>query len=95
MKYTFTLLIVLFFSLNASAQNQQLENSPARNSRGNIQTITANIPYQGYDESQAYFGQGEYQVFLDTGDGILDQPIFIIGGFDPGDFRAMITSYSA
>ena len=85
MKYTFTLLIVLFFSLNASAQNQQLENSPARNSRGNIQTITANIPYQGYDESQAYFGQGEYQVFLDTGDGILDQPIFIIGGFDPGD----------
>ena len=60
-------LIVLFFSLNASAQNQQLENSPARNSRGNIQTITANIPYQGYDESQAYFGQGEYQVFLESG----------------------------
>jgi len=49
--------------------------------------IVASTAYQGYDESQAYFGEGEYQIFLDNTDGVLDKPIIILDGFDPGDQR--------
>ncbi len=52
-----------------------------------VETITANIAYQGYDESQAYFGQGEYEIYLDNVDGVLDNPIIVLDGFDPGDSR--------
>jgi len=57
--------------------------------------ITATIGYQGYDESQAYFGQAEYQIFIDTTDGIFDKPIFIVDGFDPNDTRNIAGMYSA
>lgn len=57
--------------------------------------ITATIDYQGYDESQAYFGQAEYQIFTDTTDGIFDKPIFIVDGFDPNDTRNIAGMYSA
>lgn len=59
------------------------------------QTITATIGYQGYDESQAYFGEGNYQVFLDNVDGVLDKPIIMIDGFDPGDSRDISMLYSS
>ncbi len=52
-----------------------------------VETITANIAYQGYDENQAYFGQGEYEIYLDNLDGVLDNPIIVLDGFDPGDTR--------
>ena len=55
--------------------------------------ITATIEYQGYDESQAYFGEGEYQIFLDNVDGILDKPVILIDGFDPGDSRDIASLY--
>ena len=58
------------------------------------QTITAAIGYQGYDESQAYFGEGEYQLFIDTIDGVLDKPIIMIDGFDPGDERDISMLYN-
>ncbi len=57
-------------------------------------TITATIPFQGYDESQAFLGQGEYQVFLDNVDGVLDKPIFLIDGYDPTDTRDIAGMYS-
>ena len=59
-----------------------------------INTITATIPYQGYDETQAFLGQGEYQIFPDTADGILDKPIILLDGFDPGDARNITGIYS-
>ena len=59
------------------------------------QTITATISYQGYDESQAYFGQGEYEIFLDNVDGILDKPIILVDGFDPGDTRDLSMLYAS
>ena len=59
------------------------------------QTITATISYQGYDESQAYFGQGEYEIFLDNVDGILDKPIILVDGFDPGDTRDLSMLYGS
>ncbi|MDC8001435.1 T9SS type A sorting domain-containing protein [Aequorivita todarodis] len=52
-----------------------------------VETITATIAYQGYDETQAYFGQGEYEIYLDNVDGVLDKPILVLDGFDPGDSR--------
>ncbi|MGV6828700.1 MAG: T9SS type A sorting domain-containing protein [Flavobacteriales bacterium] len=58
------------------------------------QTITATIAYQGYEETQAYFGQGEYQIYLDNVDGILDKPIILLDGFDPGDTRDFDSLYA-
>lgn len=52
-----------------------------------VNSITATIPYQGYGETASYLGQGEYQIFMDTTDGILDKPIFLLDGFDPEDTR--------
>ncbi|MBC7523738.1 MAG: T9SS type A sorting domain-containing protein [Flavobacterium sp.] len=59
-----------------------------------INTITATIPYQGYGETASFLGQGEYQIFPDTVDGILDKPIFLLDGFDPGDSRNIAAIYS-
>lgn len=59
------------------------------------QNITATIGYQGYEESQEYFGQGEYQIFLDNLDGVLDNPIIFIDGFDPGDSRDITDMYNS
>ena len=61
----------------------------------NSQTITATIGYQGYDESQEYFGEGNYEIFLDNIDGVLDKPIIMIDGFDPGDGRDISMLYSS
>jgi len=57
--------------------------------------ISATIAYQGYDETQAYIGQGEYQIFIDNTDGVLDKPIIVIDGYDPGDARDITSLYSA
>lgn len=62
------------------------KNSTARNPQV-VNAITATIPYQGYGETAAFLGQGEYEIFMDTTDGILDKPIFLLDGFDPGDSR--------
>jgi hypothetical protein len=58
------------------------------------ETITASIPYQGFGESTPYFGQGEYEIYLDNVDQVLDKPIFLIDGFDPGDTRNTELIYS-
>ncbi len=55
--------------------------------------ITASIGYQGYEENQAYFGEGEYQIFLDNVDGVLDKPVILIDGFDAGDSRDISALY--
>jgi hypothetical protein len=60
-----------------------------------VETINANISYQGYAETQPYFGQGEYEIFLDNVDGILDKPIIVLDGFDPGDSRDIPGLYAS
>ncbi len=60
-----------------------------------VETITATIAYQGYDETQAYFGEGEYEIFLDNVDGVLDKPIIVLDGFDPGDSRDISGLYAS
>ena len=59
------------------------------------ETLVATIAYQGYDETQAYFGQGEYELFLDTMDGLLDKPIVVLDGFDPGNTRGISDIYAS
>ena len=59
-----------------------------------VNTISATIPYQGYGETASFLGQAEYQIFPDTVDGILDKPIFLLDGFDPGDTRNIPGIYS-
>lgn len=70
-------------------KNSQIQQSP-----NVITTISATIPYQGYAETQGFLGQGEYEIFPDTVDGILDKPIFLLDGFDPGDTRNSTAIYS-
>ena len=60
-----------------------------------ITSITATVGYQGFGETQAFVGQGEYELFLDTTTGILDKPIFLVDGFDPGDSRNSTAIYQS
>lgn len=46
-----------------------------------------------YGEATNYPGEGEYQIFL-SADNILDKPIIVVDGFDPGDTRDIAGLYS-
>lgn len=46
-----------------------------------------------YGETTSYPGEGEYQLFL-SADNILDKPIILVDGFDPGDTRDIAGIYS-
>lgn len=52
-----------------------------------VTTINSTIPYQGFGEANEHAGTAEYQIYYDNIDGVLDKPIFILDGFDPGDSR--------
>jgi len=100
-KRLFTLAIS-FLALNISSTHLQAQgrffaepNPEFYPERSVVSTITANIAYQGYGESQPYFGQGEYEIFLDNVDGILDRPVIVLDGFDPGDGRGIGALYSS
>ncbi|WP_284651549.1 T9SS type A sorting domain-containing protein [Flavobacterium terrisoli] len=87
--------IIQSFVINIDTPNNTVAN---RNSSNNYQpnaitSVTATIPYQGYGETEGYFGQGEYEIFPDTVDGILDKPVFVVDGFDPGDTNTITTMY--
>lgn len=79
--------------------NSNANTSLNKSSNDNLQpdaitSITATIPYQGFGESSPFFGVGEYDIFLDTVDGVLDKPIFLVDGFDPGDSRNIQALYA-
>lgn len=59
-----------------------------------ITTIHSTIAYQGYGESQGHIGTGEYKIYYDNVNGVLDKPIFLIDGFDPGDSRTIDGIYN-
>ena len=56
--------------------------------------ISATIPYQGYEETTASIGAAEYQIFPDVVDGIIDKPIILLDGFDPGNTRDINAIYA-
>jgi len=59
-------------------------------------TITSGITpdLSAYGEATNYPGEGEYQIFL-SDDNILDKPIFVVDGFDPGDTRDITGLYNS
>jgi len=94
-----TLYILLFTFLTTTAFSQsfmkEVQPGPIQNRSNAVVPITATIGYQGYEETQAYFGEGEYEIFLDNVDGVLDKPIIILDGFDPGDGRDITGLYNS
>lgn len=78
MKSKITLLFIGLLSLGSFAQT----------------TISSTIAYQGVGESAAFVGQGEYQIFLDNTNNVLDKPIFLLDGFDPGNARNIASIYN-
>ena len=92
------LLLVLPLLLGGSVFAQSSFMAPVTErpiaNRGTSLPITATIGYQGYEETQEYFGEGEYEIFLDFQDGVLDQPIIVLDGFDPGDGNDIPTLYN-
>lgn len=91
-------LVIALATLSTSAQTYFLPTSsqtPIANRTSVVEPIVATIPYQGYEETQEYFGEGEYEIFLDDVDGILDHPIIVLDGFDPGDSRDITGLYNS
>lgn len=58
-----------------------------------VMKIDATIPYQGYDETIPLLGSGEYKIYYDNVDGVLDKPIFFIDDFDPINSRDIAAVY--
>lgn len=59
------------------------------------QTISSTIPFQGYEETEAFNGIGEYEIFYDNVNQQLDKPIFLVDGFDPTDTRTIPMIYES
>lgn len=74
------------FSLEVQYQ-KRAENRGSQLQPNVVTSISSTIPYKGYGETTAVNGIGEYEIFLDTVNGVLDKPIFLVDGFDPGDTR--------
>lgn len=88
MKQNYLLLVLLFTStLFSQSHFLPIPKSNYVANRSAPVQVVATIAYQGYDEGQAYFGEGEYEIFPDFIDGVLDKPIIVLDGFDPGDSR--------
>ncbi|KIA88117.1 T9SS type A sorting domain-containing protein [Kaistella jeonii] len=76
------------FVIDIQYQKRAVEGKGTSAFQPNVVTnISSTIPYKGYGEATAFLGKGEYEVFLDTVDGVLDKPIILVDGFDPGDTR--------
>jgi hypothetical protein len=74
--------ILLLLTLPLLGQSQTIEFES---------TIAADL--SGYSGITEFAGLGEYELFLDTDTGILDKPIILIDGFDPGDTRTVSGLY--
>lgn len=94
-KFTFFLFLFIVQFSFAQIRFQPIPETSQFPERTITQSLTANIPYQGYEETQAYLGQGEYEIFLDTYNGVLNKPIVILDGFDPGDSRGIDGIYAS
>ena len=79
--------------ININLSNDDI-NLRAPGDEGPITAINATIPYQGIGEGMAHIGTGEYKIYYDNVDGVLDKPIIFVDGFDPGDGRNIPLMYS-
>lgn len=97
LKFQITLETGEILSSNSSINIQyNTEEYNSRDANGGFATFTAAITpdLSVYGETTSYPGEGEYQIFLDTDTGILDKPIILVDGFDPGDGRDITGLYN-
>ena len=80
--------IKIFYSSSdlKNLYNRVIQELPASN---NTYTVVPNLSPYGVNND---VGKAEYDIFLST-DGVLDKPIFLIDGFDPGDSRDILGLY--
>lgn len=64
-------------------------------SQSSLLNINSYQPFQGYDETSANYGKGEYQIFYDNVNGVFDKPFIIVDGYDPNDERSIQTIYNS
>ena len=83
------------FEIEVTFNNNLQEKNNVAQAPNVVLPITSTIAYQGYGETAPYFGQGEYELFMDTTTGVLDKPIFLVDGFDPGDSRNSTIIYQS
>ena len=96
MKKIYTLVLIFTLQLSfAQIRFQNIPDNAIYPENNVVENITASIAYQGYAETQPYFGQGEYEIFPDNVNGVLDKPIIILDGFDPGDSRDISGLYAS
>lgn len=62
---------------------------------GPLTALDSYTTFQGYDETIPHLGQGEYQIFYDNIDGVLDKPLLIVDGFDPEDVNNTTSIYNS
>ena len=86
-----TFFTILFFTILINIQGYAQGNP---GDVGSIIPIESYTTFQGYDETAAFVGEGEYQIFYDNIDGNLDKPFIICDGFDPEDSRDIASIYS-
>ena len=91
MKSKITLLFIGLLSFGSFAQDNK---NPQTVSPNAVVNISSTIAYQGVGESAAFVGQGEYEIFLDNTNSVLDKPIFLLDGFDPGNTRNIASIYN-
>ncbi|MFT5437229.1 MAG: hypothetical protein ACI840_001882 [Ulvibacter sp.] len=94
-KILFLLITLITVSSFSQSFFQAIPEARPIANRSVIEPIVATIPYQGYDETQAFLGEGEYEIFIDNIDGVLDKPIIVLDGFDPGDSRDIAGLYNS
>ncbi|OUR94448.1 hypothetical protein A9Q87_02070 [Flavobacteriales bacterium 34_180_T64] len=82
----------IFIQLSSADYNARLALDPGDESP--IIPINSTLTYQGFGEGTALLGTGEYKIYYDNVDGILDKPIFFVDGFDPNDTRTIPLMYS-
>jgi len=88
MKTLLTTIISLFlFNLLSIAQ------TPGE--IGPLTSIDSYTTFQGYEETLPHLGQGEYQIFYDNIDGVLDKALLIVDGFDPEDINDTTSIYNS
>ncbi|WP_170233968.1 T9SS type A sorting domain-containing protein [Bizionia myxarmorum] len=83
-------VIVRHASLKISNSNADLQSHFNRTVATFNSTITPDL--SPYGEAISYVGTGEYELFL-SADNILDKPIILVDGFDPGDGRDITGIY--
>jgi len=79
---------ILVFLLVYSAWSQP-------GSQSDILNIDSYQAFQGYEETTAHLGQGQYQIFYDNINGVLDKPFIIVEGFDPEDNNTIASMYAS